>query len=258
VVSCIPGDGDDNVPDALDGWGNDSTAAERGLSLDANTLRQQHVERVYLAGLAEGDFFGEFSFLARQPRSATVEAVTDGVLLVVERGRLDALLQQDTSFVGPLLSFYKERVVELMMAKSPIFSLLAPKDRRALLDASTLLPVDDGQMLVEEGSQSDTFYFIKAGEMEVFRRDHGGHTVFINKLGSGQFFGEIAALRGTPRSVSVRAIGPGSVFAIDGKALQAIVARQPRLAVMLQAVIASRSAEADARTQEFRQILFST
>jgi CRP-like cAMP-binding protein len=40
--------------------------------------------RVYVAALTEGDFFGEFSFLTQSPRSATVEAASDAILLRID------------------------------------------------------------------------------------------------------------------------------------------------------------------------------
>jgi CRP/FNR family cyclic AMP-dependent transcriptional regulator len=38
-------------------------------------------QRVFLAGLHEGEIFGEMSFLDERPRSASVQAVTDSVVL---------------------------------------------------------------------------------------------------------------------------------------------------------------------------------
>jgi CRP-like cAMP-binding protein len=212
---------------------------------------------VYLAGLADGDFFGEFSFLAERPRSATVEAVTDGVLLEIERVDVEHIAAADPAFTAPLLDFYKERVVELMMAKSPVFSLLQPADRKALLDTAVMVEVDDDAVIVTEGTRNDALFFIKRGEVEVFRKDKAGLSIFINKLGSGQFFGEIAALKNTPRTVSVRAIGAVSLFQIDGKALAAIVDRQPKLRALFDAMIHTRAKETQARVQEHHRLFFT-
>lgn len=214
--------------------------------------------RVYLAGLADGDFFGEFSFLAERPRSATVEAVTESVLLEIDRAALSEIIRDDPHFTEPLLQFYKERVVDLLMAKSPVFSLLEPHDRRRLLDEAALVDFKDEEIIVEEGTLNDHLYFIKRGEVEIFRRDRLGTPIFINKLGHGQFFGEIAALKGTPRMVSVRAMGEVSLFRIDRAALLRIVDRQPRVKNLLDATIALRTAEMRARIREHQCLFVST
>ncbi len=269
VVSCSPGDDSSSVPPTLPppsstfsvssdlDWGADATANDTGVLIDQLVLARQRVERVYLAGLADGDFFGEFSFLAERPRSATVEAVTDGVLLEIERADVEHIAAVDPGFTAPLLNFYKERVVELMMAKSPVFSLLPPDDRRSLLDTALMVDVDDDGVIVKEGTKNDSLYFIKRGEVEVFRKDNTGLSIFINKLGSGQFFGEIAALKNTPRTVSVRALGPVSLFQIDGKKLSAIVDANPRLRALFDAMIHARSKETLARVQEHHRLFFT-
>jgi serine/threonine-protein kinase len=261
VVSCKPGEGNAaELPVAIDevDFAAESTTDVRPLRLAASALSQQHQERIFIAGLADGDFFGEFSFLAERVRSATVEAVTDGLLLEIARADVDDIAAVDPEFTAPLLAFYKERVVELMMAKSPVFSLLSPTDRKSLLDAAVIVDVDHDALIVREGTRNDSLFFIRRGEVEIFRRDKSGLTIFINKLGQGQFFGEIAALKGTPRTVSVRAIGPVGLFQIEGRLLHAIVDREPRLRMMFDAMIARRAAEAKARVLEHDLLLVQT
>ena len=256
VVYCKPGDDNDAAATMEEGF-DDATSVE-AMVAQLRKNSQERGDRVYLAGLADGDFFGEFSFLAERPRSATVEAITESLLLEIDRHAVDEICRLDPHFTEPLLQFYKERVVELMMAKSPVFSMLEAHDRRSLLERSELADYTDEQMIVGEGTLNDHLYFIKRGEVEVFRVDRAGTSIFINKLGQGQFFGEIAALRGTPRTVSVRAMGEVSHFKIDRKELLAIVDRQPKLRSLFDATIASRTAETKSRVREHQRLFFST
>lgn len=256
VVYCRPGREEPAAP-ATFAEGFDEETSFEGRRVPAK-VPLPALDRVYLGGLADGDFFGEFSFLAERPRSATVEAINRCRLLEVSRRAVDEISRADPSFTEPLLQFYKERVVELMMAKSPTFSLLEPFDRRRLLESSSLVEFSDEQLIVEEGTHNDQLYFIKRGEVEVFHRDRDGTSIFINKLGQGQFFGEFAALRGTPRSVSVRAMGEVSLFQIDRKALLEIFERQPQLQRLFEETIATRAAEIQSRVREHRRLFFST
>jgi len=144
-----------------------------------------------------------------------------------------------------------------MMAKSPIFSLLPPEDRRRLLAGARSVDFKDGALIVQEGTTDDGLWFIRRGEVEVFRADPDG-AIFINKLGAGQFFGEIAALRGTPRTVSVRAIGPSSLFCIEARALQTAIATDARLKQLMNNIIARRSAELHERVREHHRVFFGT
>jgi MFS family permease len=60
--------------------------------------------------------------------------------------------------------------------------------------------VDAGVDVVRQGESGDDFFVIEAGEAEVI-----GDGRFIRALGAGDCFGEIALLRDTPRTSTVRA-----------------------------------------------------
>lgn len=261
VVSCKPGDDAQSVsPTTMNGatqWGAEATANESGVSVARLVLTQQRVDRVFLAALADGDFFGEFSFLAERPRSATVEAATDGCVVEIDRSDVDGIAHNDPAFTEPLHAFFKERVVELMMAKSPVFSLVPIDDRKRLLERAIVVDFRDEDVIVHEGMQNDAVFFIKRGEVEVFRTDPHGLSIFINKLGAGQFFGEMAALKRTPRTVSVRAIGPVSLFQLDGGALADIVDKEPDLKRALSLTMRERAKEIQARVKEHQSVFFT-
>ncbi len=257
VVHCAPGKRDEELP-LLEELSEATYVDNQAVGV---TAPQAPRDRVYLSALSEGDFFGEFSFLTERPRSATVEAITDVEVLEIDRDAVKRISELEPGFERPLLAFYKERVIELMMAKSPVFSLLSPADRRELLATATLVEVADGTLVIEEGSDSDSLFFIKRGEVEIFRHGDGGATadgIFINKLGQGQFFGEISALQGLPRTMSVRAMGTTELFRIEREHLTGVVSREPRLRKLLELTIASRTAEARARVQDYQRILYST
>jgi CRP-like cAMP-binding protein len=55
-----------------------------------------------LSSLYSGSFFGEMSLLAGEPRTATVRAVTDLVVLVVERDAFRNIISADPALLGPL------------------------------------------------------------------------------------------------------------------------------------------------------------
>ncbi len=73
------------------------------------------VEQV-LARMGPGEFFGEMSLFARQPRSATIQAdpAADVALLVLDRGSLEALIEANpraaVSFFQALVEVFIERL----------------------------------------------------------------------------------------------------------------------------------------------------
>ncbi len=210
-------------------------------------------DRVYVAALAEGDFFGEFSLLTKRPRSATVEAQTDVVLLRLDRDTLDGLLLGDASFREPLVEFYKERVCELLLAKNPLMAALTPQARRRLLDAAQVHRYRDQETVVKEGEPAGDVFFIMSGELEV-QRDVDGFPVFLDKLKDGQFFGEMAALQGGVRTASVRAIGDVELLGIGGAVMAQVLGEAPEVLALFEQAMNDRATETVRRLEETARI----
>jgi CPA1 family monovalent cation:H+ antiporter len=72
-----------------------------------------------IAMLKAGDFFGEFSLLEPQPRSATVRAVTPCTLLELRREVLVPYLDEAPHLKETLETTYRKRLAELRSAKKP-------------------------------------------------------------------------------------------------------------------------------------------
>lgn len=66
-------------------------------------------ERVHLAHIRPGDFFGEMSLLTGQPRSATVEARTDSVCLEIKKDRIQPILGRYPQVMAKLSAALAER-----------------------------------------------------------------------------------------------------------------------------------------------------
>jgi voltage-gated potassium channel len=77
-------------------------------------------------------------------------------------------------------------------------------------------------------------YFIAAGEVEI---DLGDKSV---RLGVGQFFGEVAALRRARRSATVTALTRASLLVLEANDLHALMEREPRIAARLRDVVKQR------------------
>jgi CRP-like cAMP-binding protein len=209
--------------------------------------------RSYIAALGEGDFFGEFSFLTHSPRAATVEAASDVVLLRLDRDVVDGLVKAHPAFRDHLVSFYKERVVELVLAKNPILGLLSPEARHGLVAAGDVRKFRDGEAIFEEGDDADEVFVLLAGEVEVSRRS-GDVPVFINKLSEGQLFGEMAAAGRTRRTATVRAMGDVEVLAVRRESMDAALASADDVRRLLASAIELRVAETDVRVRETERI----
>jgi CRP-like cAMP-binding protein len=64
--------------------------------------RQEHGERVRLAGLGAGEFFGEMSFVDAGPTSASVVAEEETRVRLIDEATVDRMTKADPSFSGRL------------------------------------------------------------------------------------------------------------------------------------------------------------
>ena len=170
-----------------------------------------------VAELLPGDFFGEVALLMDVPRSATVKATEHVEILSLDRETLLELLER--------LQVSPEKVLEQVrnaafLRTVPLFHNLPADPMRTLLDAVSVETYERGESIVEQGQKGNELYVLREGACEVVKLDDSGEEHLAGALESGDFFGEIALLRGGERTATVRAnnsviviVVPGPVFA---------------------------------------------
>lgn len=79
--------------------------------------------------------------------------------------------------------------------------------------------VPAGRAIVVEGEQGDRFYVVIAGMLTVEQAARGGRRV----LRPGDYFGEVAATMGVPRTASVRALTPVTIASCDRETFDELV-----------------------------------
>lgn len=69
--------------------------------------------KTHLVDLQKGDYFGEMSLLTGEPRSASVTAIHETEVVVVEKRGMAELLKQESSILEPLSAMLEKRVEDL-------------------------------------------------------------------------------------------------------------------------------------------------
>ena len=75
----------------------------------------------------------------------------------------------------------------------------------------------------ENDEKTSNVYFLVSGEVRVLMRTRSGKEVIFGDLRAGQFFGELAALDGTPRSANVTALTRGEVCIMSSAVFRELV-----------------------------------
>ena len=118
-----------------------------------------------------------------------------------------------------LLMLPSMRRLEARLAAPPKLTLLSAVDIFAPLGTAALeslartateLRFAAGDVLVQEGSESDRFFVIDSGLVEVSQGDR-----VLRREGPGEYFGEIGLLRDVPRTATITAAEDTVVQALD-------------------------------------------
>jgi glucose-6-phosphate 1-dehydrogenase len=129
-----------------------------------------------------------------------------------------------------------EVVTPEMLEQSPLF-----KGANALL-LNNLIPelrprsVDEGETIVEEGSEANEMYLISRGEVDVL--DRSGKVK--RTLSDGDIFGEVGVLKSARRNATVRAKRMTDLFVLGKESFQRILHEHPQFAERICTVASDR------------------
>lgn len=196
--------------------------------------------KVVLARLPEGSVFGEFAFFLGSKRTGDVRALTKATVLELTKEDLNEIISRFSRVEAVLFDFYKERVVDRLLALSGLFTPLAAADRKELVKRLTRVAFSAGEDAVREGETGQTMYLIKSGEAIVSVTGKDNSRVEVARLGPGEFFGEVALATSRPRVATVTAATDIELAEFSKDVIRDIVIKYPEIKDSLQKVIKDR------------------
>lgn len=189
----------------------------------------QDGQEIKCATLKAGDFFGEFGYFGASHRTASVKAGSDLELLELTRTNLRLLIDSHHSIGDVLFDFYKERVLDRLLAVSHIFKHLSEDDRKEVLELVNAEVFVDGMDIVCEGEAGDEMYLIKMGSAEAWTTDENGGKKVLAELKDGDSFGQLALILDTTRKATVTALTPIELVVFSRPVLQDILSKYPKI-----------------------------
>lgn len=196
---------------------------------------------VPLATLGVNSFFGEFAYLSRTPRTATVLASGDLELLEISRENLDQLVKEFPSVRTSLEKFFRERALQTVMTVSPLFRKLNDDQKAFITARLQYREARPNQVIIRENTEGEGFYIVAFGQVEVTLRNSFGGEEKLADLGFGNFFGEISLLNQTPTTARVTATQPSAFFVLDPAAFDEVVTRMSPVRTTLESTAEDRA-----------------
>ncbi|CAG0941314.1 MAG: CRP-like cAMP-activated global transcriptional regulator [Rhodocyclaceae bacterium] len=116
---------------------------------------------------------------------------------------------------------------------------LPPPLLERLAAGTAARPYPRNAIIVTEGDESDCLFVLLSGRAKVYISDEDGREIELNRIGPGEYFGEVA-LDGGPRSASVMALEDCRCAVIRHAGLTAFLAEQPEFALHMIRKLAHR------------------
>jgi MFS family permease len=162
-------------------------------------------EGLNMAGLAVGSVLAPALVALGGDRLALAGVAAVLPLVVAVKGRL--LMRIDQHAQVP--------VVEISLLRAiPLFRVLPGPSLEGLARALQRVQYPAGATLIREGAAGDRYYAVADGFVEI---SQGGRS--IARLGRGTGLGEIALLRGGPRTATALAETPVTAYALDRESI---------------------------------------
>lgn len=111
-----------------------------------------------------------------------------------------------------------------LAAHLPVMGTLTPAEVRELASATLVAEAPAGHVVVRKGDPSDAGYFIVSGRAVAGWDEEGGYRP-LEVLNAGDFFGEIAALTGVPRTAQVVADEDTTLIQVPAAVLRRMSAK---------------------------------
>jgi CRP-like cAMP-binding protein len=194
-----------------------------------------------LARLFENSLFGEMALLTDEPRAASVAAVGEADVVEVSREALDRASAQIPAIREALDRFARERLIRNLLASSPLFAPFTKPQQAELLRRFEGIDVAPGTEVIREGEPGKGLFVVLSGALEVRAAGALGDAAHpLAQLGTGDIFGEMALLAGSPTTATVRATSRATLLFLARGYFERLAAAVPEVRTYFEGIAARR------------------
>lgn len=115
----------------------------------------------------------------------------------------------------------------------PLFAQIDDRDLEQIAAAAAVRAFGKHSIVVTEGDLSNSLYVILRGEVKVYVSDEDGNLNIINRLGAGDYFGELALIDEGPRSASIEAVTHCQMLILSRPYFLTYLEEHPAVAIQL-------------------------
>lgn len=204
-----------------------------------------------------GDYIGDIAMLLRTPASATARTETDIVVIEIEAGHVEKLIQHSPGVMISLARKMAERLADLNNSLSQLVDKsYKPEMVKRLQEhqkenitgrTSVVLNLDDlkdykrefpdGKKLLTQGVEPTALFILVSGTVEIFKNSK----MIAVESEPGNYLGDVAVLRNKPSNGTVVTRGKVVVVEIPLEKVEAFLNHSPQIAMSIAEKLAIRT-----------------
>jgi CRP-like cAMP-binding protein len=120
------------------------------------------------------------------------------------------------------------------LKQAPLLAALNDAQLARVVAHATRIALDEGEWLFSQDDAATRFFFVRSGQMRLFRLSAEGDEKVIELVSTGQTFAEALMFMGTGRyPVCAAALGPARLIAIDAADFVAMLRESPETSFVL-------------------------
>jgi CRP/FNR family transcriptional regulator, cyclic AMP receptor protein len=124
-----------------------------------------------------------------------------------------------------------------LIARVPLFAHCSKRELAQVAALADEIDLREGKELTKEGAPGREFFVLVEGEADVLKNGRR-----VNKLGAGDFFGEIALVHQGPRTATVKATAPVRALVVTERNFRRLLEESPEIQRKVLAALAERVA----------------
>jgi Cyclic nucleotide-binding domain/TLC ATP/ADP transporter len=147
-----------------------------------------------------------------------------------ESGKREKSMRTDSTIPGKIL----------LLKGIEIFEGLAVGELAAVASVTEEVDYPKGEIVIREGDSGETMYLIIEGEVSVLKKSSEGPEIELDRIGSGDYFGEMALFEDVKRSATIRTREPSRVLVLHKREFEEIVREYPLIALHICKILSGR------------------
>ena len=184
--------------------------------LDCEKVFKEGDPPTYLKTYHPGESFGELALLYNAPRAATIRAKTDAICWALDRECFNNIVKN--------AAVKKREKYESTLKKVEILKTMEDYEIGQICDALKIKNFKKGDYIIKQGDKGNDFYILDEGSAhaeKVF--EEGKPAQSVKDYKSGDYFGELALLKGEPRAASIVADANCKCLSLDRMAFKRLL-----------------------------------